>query len=201
LSTGIHFVTDSKGPQKIFSSGQLSYWKDGRDVPDVMMAIMDYPETPEHPSFQVMLRVNFISGGGDRSSVRFIGSEGVLEKGWDGVKINHSLMPKAPGIGGWDSLSTYPEAMQEELKDRYNQKWTKEDQKEPTKPPIQYKTPEGYDSHVDHFMNFFEGVRNGKPVIEDPTIGFRAAAPCLAANDSYFQKKIIYWDPVNMKVK
>jgi len=200
LLTGIHYVTGSKGPQKIFTSGQLCYWKDGRDVPDVLTAIMDYPSTKEHPAFQVMLRVNFISGGGDRSVVRFIGSEGVMEKGWDGLKITHSLMPKAPGIGGWDSLTTYPEAMQEELKKRYDAKWTADDKKEPTKPPIQYKVPEGVDAHVDHFANFFDGVRNGKPVIEDPVTGFRACAPCLAANDSYFQKKIINWDPVNMKV-
>ena len=49
-------------------------------------------------------------------------------------------------------------------------------------------------------MNFFEGVRNNKPVIEDPVIGFRAAAPCLAANDSYFKKKVILWDPEKMQV-
>jgi predicted dehydrogenase len=201
LLTGIHYVTGSKGPQKIFSSGQLCYWKDGRDVPDVMTAIMDYPETKEHPAFQVMLRVNFISGGGDRGMVRFIGSEGVMEKGWDGVKITHSLMPKAPGIGGWDSLGTYPQAMQDELMKQYNAKWSPEDQKAPTKPSIQYITPEGHDAHVEHFANFFNAIRNGAPVIEDPVVGFRAAAPCLAANASYFEKKIINWDPVNMKLK
>jgi hypothetical protein len=43
-------------------------------------------------------------------------------------------------------------------------------------------------------------MRTGKPVIEDAVFGFRAAAPCLAANESYFQKKIIHWDPVNMKL-
>ncbi|MBS1574793.1 MAG: Gfo/Idh/MocA family oxidoreductase [Bacteroidetes bacterium] len=201
LLTGIHYVTGSKGPQKIFSSGQLCYWKDGRDVPDVMTSIMDYPETKEHPAFQVMLRVNFVSGTGGGSSVRFIGSEGVLEKGWDGLKVSHSIMAKAPGIGGWDALGTYPQEMQDKLKQQYDAKWTAEDQKKPVKPPIQYKNPENYDSHVEHFANFFSGVREGKEVIENPITGFRAAAPCLAANASYFQNKIINWDPVNMKLK
>ncbi|HEY0432727.1 MAG TPA: Gfo/Idh/MocA family oxidoreductase, partial [Chitinophagaceae bacterium] len=59
LLSGTHFITDSKGPVKIYSSGQLSYWKDGRDVPDVMTGILQYPETPEHPSFQLTLQVNF----------------------------------------------------------------------------------------------------------------------------------------------
>ncbi|HYJ38230.1 MAG TPA: Gfo/Idh/MocA family oxidoreductase [Chitinophagaceae bacterium] len=199
LVSGIHFITGSIGPTKIFSTGQLSYWKDGRDVPDVMTAILDYPATQEHPAFQVMLRVNFISGNGDRGMTKFIGSEGVIDMGWSGFTIQHNLLPKAPGIGGYDALDTYPAAMQEELLKAYSQRYSKEDEKRPTKPPITFKNPEGYDEHFDHFVNFFEGIRSGKPVVEDAAFGFRAAAPCLACNDSYFQKKIIYWDPEKMK--
>ena len=110
-------------------------------------------------------------------------------------------MPKAPGIGGYDALDTYPQAMQQELLNAYNQKYTKEDQIAPSKPPINYKNPDGYDEHFDHFVNFFESIRSNKPLVEDAVFGFRAAAPCLACNDSYFQKKILYWDPVNMKLK
>ena len=201
LVSGIHFITGSLGPSKIFSAGQLSYWKDGRDVPDVMTAIMDYPATKEHPAFQVMLRVNFISGNGDRGVTRFIGSEGVIDMGWSGFTVTHNLMPKAPGIGGYDALDTYPTIMQEDLLQAYNQKYTEDDKKRPTKPPIAFKNPDGYDEHFDHFVNFFEGIRSGKPIVEDATFGFREAAPCLACNDSYFQKKIVYWDPVGMKLK
>ena len=46
----------------------------------------------------------------------------------------------------------------------------------------------GSDDDLEHFTNLFEGIRNNKPVIEDPIVGFRAAAPCLAANDSYLEK-------------
>jgi predicted dehydrogenase len=200
LLSGVHVITGSKGPQKIFSSGQLSYWKDGRDVPDVMTAIMEYPETPEHPPFQLMLRVNFISGEGDQGSIKLVGEEGVMDIGGNGLTIRHSLMPKAPGIGGWDALSTYPKAMQETLRKQYNEKWSAADQKEPTKQDVTYKNPPGYNEHLDHFTNFFESVRTGKPVVEDAVFGFRAAAPCLACNDSYFEKKIVYWNPEEMKV-
>ena len=55
LLSGIHLLTDSIGPKTIFASGQLGYWKDGRDVPDLMTGIMQYPETKEHPAFQLML--------------------------------------------------------------------------------------------------------------------------------------------------
>jgi predicted dehydrogenase len=201
LLSGIHFITGSYGPEMIVSSGQLCYWKDGRDVPDVMTAIMHYPETPQHPSFQVMLRVNFVSGQGDVGGVKFIGSEGVMEMGGNGFTIRHHKMSVAPGIGGWDSLTTYPQAMQDELMKKYNQRYSPEERKVAIAAPTNYQAPAGYDEHLDHFLNFFESVRTGKPVVEDPVFAFRAAAPCLAANESYFQNKIIRWDPVNMKLK
>ena len=200
LISGIHAITDSKGPEKIYSSAQLCYWKDGRDVPDVMTGVIQYPETKEHPQFQVMLRVNFISGNNESGGTKLIGSEGVLEMQENGFTIRHHKMSKAPGIGGWDALPTYPKAMQEELLKRYNQKYSAEDQRDHTEPDTVFQLPENYDEHLEHFGHFFEGVRNGTPVVEDPVFGFRAAAPCLAANESYFQNKIIRWDPVNMKL-
>jgi predicted dehydrogenase len=200
LLSGIHLVTDSMGPDTIYANGQIAYWKDGRDVPDIMIAALNYPETKEHPCFQVALRVNFISGNGEKSMTRFIGSEGIIEMNGNGFVISNSIMSKAPGIGGWDAYGTYPEAMQKELLENYNRKYSSADQKRPEKPETRYTAPEGYDEHLEHFANFFEGVRNNKPVVEDPVFGYRACAPCLACNDSYFQKKIINWDPVNMKL-
>lgn len=200
LLSGTHLITGSKGPTKIFSAGQLSYWKDERDVPDVMTGIMQYPETPEHPAFELTLQVNFVSGTGGQEMIKFTGEEGTIEITGGGLKVHHSILPKAPGIGGYDALNTYPKAMQDALLAQYNQKWTPEEKKRPTKPDIEYKQPQGYSEHLQHFTNFFDSVRMGKPVVEDATFGFRAAAPALACNDSYFNKKIINWDPVNMKV-
>jgi len=53
-------------------------------------------------------------------------------------------------------------------------------------------------AHFDHFMNFFNGVRNGTPVKEDAVLGLRAAAPALA--NSHFEKRIMEWDPQEMRV-
>lgn len=201
LLSGTHLITGSKGPERIFSSGQLSYWKDERNVPDVMTSIMEYRETPEHPAFQLSLSVNFVSGTGGSESIKFIGEEGTIEVRGNALKVTHSIMSKAPGIGGWDALNTYPTAMQDQLLNQYNQKYSADDKKRITKADIEFKAPQGYSEHLDHFTNFFEAVRTGKPVVENAVFGFRAAAPCLACNDSYFQKKIINWDPQQMKVK
>jgi len=178
----------------------LNYWKDGRNVPDVMTPIMDYPETKDHPPFQLMLRVNFISGLGDKAVTRYVGSEGAINFNWTSFTLTKSKMPEAPGYGGWDTFDTYPEKMQKEIAEQYNKRWTTEQQAAPTGKPISFNTPEGYDDRLDHFINFFESIRNKKPVVEDAVFGYRAADPCIACNDSYFNKKIIYWDPVNLKL-
>jgi predicted dehydrogenase len=200
LISGINVITNSKGPNKIYASGQIAYWNDGRNVPDVMAGVMEYPKSTEHPEFQVMLRVDFISGNSESGGTQFIGSEGVLTLDYNGYTIRHHKMSKAPGIGGWDALATYPKQMQEELLKKYNEQWSAADQKDQSEPDTVYREPENYDEHLAHFGHFFDGVRNGTPVVEDPEFGFRAAAPCLAANDSYFENKIIHWDPVNMKL-
>jgi hypothetical protein len=37
-------------------------------------------------------------------------------------------------------------------------------------------------------------------LVEDALFSMRAAGPALASNKSYFEKKIIHWDPENAKV-
>ena len=200
LLSGTHFVTNSKGPQSIYSTGQFSYWKDGRNMPDVMAGVMQYGDTPEHPAFELTLQVNFISGTGGQEVTRFVGSEGVMDVRGNDITIHHSLMPQAPGFGGYDSLFTFSKAMQQEMQKEYDAKWTEAQRKRPKKDDINFKAPEGYDEHLDHFTNFFDAIRTGKPVVEDATFGFRAAAPALACNKSFFEKKIIHWDPDKMKL-
>jgi predicted dehydrogenase len=198
LLSGIHVITGAMGPNRIMSAGQTAYWKDGRDVPDVLTTIMDYPYNAQ-PAFQLMLRVNFISAQGETSTVRFIGSEGVLEMGYNGFTIRHHKMPEAPGIGGWDALTTYPKAMQDQLTGAYDQKYPRDKREYSTPAPTVYRLPDGYDEHLEHLTNFFHSVRTGSSVVEDGAFGFRAAAPCLLANQSYFENKIMHWDPLTMR--
>ena len=198
LLSGTHFMTNSLGPQSIYSTGQLSYWKDGRNLPDVMSGVMQYPDCAEHPAFQMTLQVNFVSGTGGQEIIQLVGSEGIIKVQGNNISVKHSLMPEAPGFGGYDSLFTFSKSMQEEMQKDYDAKWTTEQRKRKVKDDIEFKAPEGYDDHLDHFTNFFDAIRTGKPVVEDAVFGFRAVAPALACNESYFNKKIIHWDPVKM---
>jgi hypothetical protein len=66
---------------------------------------------------------------------------------------------------------------------------------------VRYQVERGYrGAHVDHFFNFFEAIRGGPPVREDASFGLRAAAPALACNTSYFEDRIVRWDPDAMRL-
>jgi hypothetical protein len=49
-------------------------------------------------------------------------------------------------------------------------------------------------------LNWAHAIRSRKPVVEDGAFGFRAAGPALLSNISYFDKKIVHWDPMAMKI-
>lgn len=64
-----------------------------------------------------------------------------------------------------------------------------------------YEPPPHYSDHFDHHLNFALAIRSRKPVVEDAVFGFRAAGPALLSNVSYFEKRIVEWDPLSMEIK
>lgn len=189
LFSSLHFITSSAGPNKIMATGGLRYWKDGREVPDVLLGMFDYPETKAHPAFNLSLRVNFVDGTSGTTYLRMVGSEGAMDITWDDVYLRKNLVS--------DPIDPFLQEKTKETDKVFSDRKKMQPPKE-----AHYAVEEGYKgAHYDHFTNFFNGVRHGKAVVEDAVFGYRAAAPALLCNDSYFDNKIIHWDPINMKLK
>ena len=190
LFSSLHFITNSKGPQKIMAMGGLRYWKDGREVPDVLMGMFDYADTPEHPAFNLSLRVNFIDGTADSTYLRLVGNEGSMNVEWDKVTLTKN--------------KSYAAVDDPLLSTKLNKDNPNAYERKKMLPPdtTVFKAEEGYKgAHFDHWYNFFNCMRNGNAVSrEDAVFGYRAAAPALLCNGSYFQDKAIKWDPINMKL-
>ena len=103
LFSGMHFVTGARGPSRVFCSGGLRYWTDGREIPDVLVAIFDYPAQGTAPAFNLTLKVNFVDGGvtsewGD-SGFRFVGSEGLMSLNGEAVTVSR----RPPLSTDWDA--------------------------------------------------------------------------------------------------
>jgi len=187
LFSSLHFITSSMGPNKISAMGGLRYWKDGREVPDVLLGMFQYPESEAHPGFNLSLRCNFVDGTSGSTYLKLVGSQGSMDVKWREVVVKRNLNPSSddPFMKAQASANGgNPERKQ---------------MRGPTE--TVYKAEDGYKgAHYDHFANFFHAIRTGGEVAEDPVFGFRAAAPALLCNDSYNQNTFIQWDPVGMKV-
>ncbi len=192
LFSGTHFITGSHGPTRGMATGGLRYWKDGRDVQDVMLGLFDYPQ-----GFNLSLRVNFVDGGEESEGLIFTGDEGTMEIGGHGVSVSRVPREKEPGL----TIDTFPEAMQERIEADYDKKYPRTHPEGP--PPIgseRFAAPEGYSDSYDHFKNFFSSVRSRKPVVEDAVFGYRAAGAALLSNLSIERGAIVGWDPEAMKL-
>jgi len=182
LFSSLHYITGSKGPTKIVATGGLRYWKDGREVPDIMLGMFDYPQCPEHPAFNLSLRCNFVDGTSGNTYLKLVGSKGSMDIGWDDItlKLNRISGPMDAfdkNVSGNQGPSQHNPVMNESG-DRI------------------FRAEDGYlGAHHYHHQNFYDSIRSGKQKVEDSVFGFRAAAPALLCNQSYNENKILNWDP------
>ena len=192
LFSGTHFITGVDGPTRAMATGGLRFWKDGRDVPDVLLGLFDYPE-----GFNLSLRVNFVDGGSEGEGFLFAGSEGTMEIAGNALIVNRVPREKEPGL----MIGSLADAMQKQITAAYRQKYPLVEPTEPTRVGNdRYVVPRNYSDSYDHFKNFFAAVRSRQPVVEDAVFGYRAAGAALLSNLSYDQGKIVGWDPVAMKL-
>ncbi len=204
LFSGTHFITGAHGPNRAMATGGLRFWKDGRDFPDVLMALFDYPQ-----GFNVFLRVNFVSGGPSSDSEGFVftGNEGTMQIGASGAALLSDSNRDAVTLSGTRhrpdpgyEIGSWAVATQKEFLEEYKRKYHLP--ASPGRPPRKesFVAPAGYNDSLDHLRNFFAAVRSRQPVVEDPVFGFRAAGAALLSNLSYEQNGPVKWDPEAMKL-
>jgi len=192
LFSGIHFITGAHGPTRAMATGGLRFWKDGRDVPDVLLGLFDYPE-----GFNLALHVNFVDGGSEGEGFLFTGSEGTMEIAGNTLIVNRVPREKEPGL----MIGSFTEEMQKNITAAYREKYPLVEPTEPTRVGNdRYVVPRDYSDSYDHLKNFFAAVRSRQPVVEDAVFGYRAAGAALLTNLSYERDAIVKWDPEAMKL-
>ena len=194
LLTGLHVATGSLGPSRVYASGGLRYWKDGRDVPDVMLAVMDYP------SFNLSLRVNFKTGGiFEEFGVKFVGTEGTMLTGMSALTLTRSPREAEPGY----SIDTFAKNTQAKYMEEYRRKYpVQKPNADAIRPDSteRFVPPRDHNAHLEHHRNFYNGVRSRKPFFEDGVFGLRTAGPSLLTNISLWEERVCKWDASNMSM-
>ncbi|GAO43244.1 Gfo/Idh/MocA family protein [Flavihumibacter petaseus] len=188
LFSSLHFITNSFGPEKVYASGGLRYWKDGREVPDVLLGTFDYPQTNVHPAFNLSLRCNFVDGTSGTTYLKLVGSEGSMDVTWDSVTLKRNKTIASDDPFYIEQLKKAGKPISDRKRILGPDEYT-------------FEAEKGYlGGPHDHFVNFFTAIRNGGTVAEDATFGYRAAAPALLCNDSYNQDTAIRWNPEKMQL-
>ncbi len=186
LCTTIHFLMDAVVPAKAIALGELYRWKESRDVPDTINAVLEYRE-----GFAVNLSSTFNNQTSAEGSFQILGTEGSL------------------ALGG--GLTFYPERAVEDnrwiveswpkrLEDAYykDPKVRAAELVNLRKPKVlegvqQFQT-EGLDATVSHLGHFLDSIRTRKPYWEDASAGHHAAACAHMVNLSASAQRLVEWD-------
>jgi len=188
LFSSLHFITNSYGPNKIYSSGGLRYWKDGREVPDVLLGTFDYPQSQAHPAFNLSLRCNFVDGTSGTTYLKLVGSEGSMDVTWDNVTLKRNKTTESDDPFYIEQMRKAGTPVSSRKRILAPEEYT-------------FEAEKGYlGGPYDHFVNFFNAIKNGGKLTEDAIFGYRAAAPALLCNDSYNQDTAILWNPEKMQL-
>ena len=194
LLTGVFTITGiNTAPQRAVSTGGLFRWKDGRDQPDLIWTLYDYPD------FRVAVRCN-LNNESPVDVTRLFGTKGTLEvRGETLTFVPQDTRPQPEGY----SILGWPEKLRKE----YLKEWRAQ---HPEATPGTYsvvaeaqtfQAPPGYEDQIDHMNNFFESVRTRRPSVEDAVFGNHTAIACHMANYSYFHHAAAEWDETARAIK
>ncbi|MBS1789361.1 MAG: Gfo/Idh/MocA family oxidoreductase [Acidobacteria bacterium] len=193
VMTTLHYILDAKAPEMVVAAGALYRWKDSRDVPDTLDAILQYPE-----GFTVNLSGTFNNESGGGRSIEILGTKGSLSLGRD-----LAFSPESDGDdNGW-IVDAWPSRLQNAyyndpkvIEREVPRKW-----KPRTIAGEEHWGAIGPNSNVLHMESFQNAVKDRKQPVEDVFAGHRAAAVAHMVNLAARQKKPVYWDHSRNNIK
>ena len=189
LLSGMQCVTGINAiPERAYSTGSLTHFKDGRDFPDLLVTLYDYP------GVRVNMHCNQNNAAGDITI--FYGKEATMTLNGNSLSVapqDTRPQPEGYSLNGWTA----------EDKKKYLDDWHAQ-HPEPAGALPQtetYAPPPGYDDTAEHIANFFRAVETSEHVVEDEVFGNHAAIACHMANYSYFHKNVATWDAAAETIK
>ncbi len=174
---------------RAYSSGGLYHYKDGRDFPDMLETLYDFPE------MQVHLHCNQNNNDGN-DTISIYGSKGTMVVAGNTLTFTPQDVTPRFEPYGWGGMT----AAQKKLgQDEWNAS-------HPAGASAlgeveSYTLPQGYNETADHIANFFRAVVTREHVVEDEVFGNNAAIGCHLANYSYFHRTVATWDSASNSIK
>ena len=184
-------------PASAVASGGIYYWKDNREIPDVLHATFEYPEREMTLNYSANLassrqRGRVFNGhdasmelGGslsitaDRDSTQYREQldQGIIDSSGPMISIN-------PGSGGdVDAITSATEKY-------YASRGL----------TTTYINGRNVDVTHLHIKEWVDAIRNGGQTSANIERAFEEGVACVMANKSYLEKRRVEWDPVNRRI-
>ena len=188
LLSGIQCVSGiNAAPKRAQSSGSLTFFKDGRDFPDLLATLYEYD------GVTVNLHCNQNNAQGE--PIIFYGKEATMTINGNTLSVapqDTRPQPEGYSLNGWTAAA----------KKQYLDEWHAAHPAQPAElaEVETYSATPGYDDTADHLATFFRAVETREPVVEDEDFGNHAAIACHMANYSYFHRSAAAWDTAARKI-
>jgi len=172
----------NEAPRSASAMGGIFRWKDGRNMPDFHAVLFDYHGIP------VYVRLDLAAATPE--TARFLGPKGVMEASSKALRVY-------PQTGEDDAPSYYSGGFPAKMRAKYVAEWHAKHPrhlgKEPLTDNLVFEGPD-WDDLKPHLWTFFQATKTRQQVPENAVFGNHAAIACHLANESYFQKKQVYWN-------
>jgi predicted dehydrogenase len=182
LLSGMQAVTGINAiPSRAYSTGSLTHYTDGRDYPDLMATLYDYP------GVTVSLHCNQNNTNGETTV--FYGRQATLTIAGNTLTVTPQdtrPQPEGYSLNGWTAAA----------KKRYQDEWrAAHTVPAPALDAAEsYTLPAGYDDTAAHIADFFHAVETREQPSENEDFGHHTAVACHMANHSYFNRVAAQWD-------
>jgi len=184
-------------PKSAVASGGIYYWKDNREIPDVLHATFEYPEKEMTLTYSANLASSRQKGrvfSGHDASMELGGSlsitadldstkyreqldKGIFDSSGPMISIN-------PGSGGdVDAITSATEKY-------YASRGL----------TTTYINGRNVDVTHLHIKEWIDVIRNGGQTTANIERAFEEGVTCVMANKSYLEKRRVEWDPINRRI-
>ncbi|HUU28271.1 MAG TPA: Gfo/Idh/MocA family oxidoreductase [archaeon] len=194
MISATHYMMGVQEPESAFGFSDIYYWKNYREVPDQICAMVTYPQ-----GFVLKLTTT-VNNGHPVPMLTFYGTEGTLEYNGDWMKYYYEPRREkfSYATHSWatETVKLYKDIM-----------GLNDDQSPLTNPPpraaepMEFRARGGDDSDTAHLRNFYDGIRTGSTVIENIRFGANAVRVAHMINISCKSGKAVRWNAKTGKVE
>ena len=184
-------------PASAVSSGGIYYWKDNREIPDVLHSVFEYPERELTLTYSANLASSRQRGrvfNGHDASMELGGTLNITAD-WDSTKYREQLDKgiidvKAPMITVQPGSGGDVDAVSSATEKYYASRGL-------TTTNINGRNVDV--THL-HIKEWIDAIRHGGETSCNIERAFEEGVTCLMAHKSYLEKRRTEWDPVNRRI-